>query len=425
MSRKSRKGIGSRRTNAVRRTLDRTRMLETLEPKQMLAGDPIISEFQATNASTIQDGNGDYSDWIEITNRSSDPMNLVGWYLTDDANDLTQWQFPDLQLPGNDQVLVFASGDDAPDAAGNVHTNFRLSGGGEYLALVKPDGTIAQEFAPEYPEQFEDQSYGIAVGRDNAVLIPDDAPIKAFVPTNDSLGTTWTSTTFNDASWSSGNGAVGYEVLQSGFNVRDEFNSLGGDWTVDIPAGGTSTAAVESGRLRLTVPADQPLVGDESRGLGPVVYRSVPNNPSDFSVITHVETGASRGGAGIALYDATTGRVALQLQYSSRLYFRLINGDNEVLGQRVSVGRDSYFLRLERDSANQAWNAYFKINEADEWTLIDTVVDGTENFPGVTDLRVGPSGNTESDDVTAYFLDFFEKTLIRLTNHRWPVPRLV
>ena len=42
-----------------------------------------------------------------------------------------------------------------------IHANFRLSGGGEFLALVEPDGqTLASVFDP-YPEQLTDISYGL------------------------------------------------------------------------------------------------------------------------------------------------------------------------------------------------------------------------------------------------------------------------
>ena len=46
-----------------------------------------------------------------------------------------------------------------------MHTNFKLSADGDYLALVSPDLTTVSEFAAggaDYPEQFEDVSYGIA-----------------------------------------------------------------------------------------------------------------------------------------------------------------------------------------------------------------------------------------------------------------------
>ena len=47
-------------------------------------------------------------------------------------------------------------GKDRAEAGGELHTNFQLSGAGEFLALVKPDGvTVAHGFAPEFPEQYE------------------------------------------------------------------------------------------------------------------------------------------------------------------------------------------------------------------------------------------------------------------------------
>ena len=68
-------------------------------------------------------------------------------------------------MPAGGYLVVFASDNNAPDAAGNLHTNFQLDADGEYLALVEPDGeTIAFEFAPEFPPQFSDVSYGISSG---------------------------------------------------------------------------------------------------------------------------------------------------------------------------------------------------------------------------------------------------------------------
>src|SRR5262249_39765434 len=47
---------------------------------------------------------------------------------------------------------------------GRLHTNFKLSTAGEYLALVTPARTIASQFAPAYPTQFTDVSYGLVEG---------------------------------------------------------------------------------------------------------------------------------------------------------------------------------------------------------------------------------------------------------------------
>ena len=138
--------------------------LETLEPRCLLDAEPMISEFMALNQDTLLDGDGNDSDWVEIYNAGDMPANLAGWHLTDDADDLQKWAFPDVVIGSGGFLVVFASGqaiDDYVDAGGNLHTNFRIRGGGEYLGLIAPDGSAVSEFAPEFPEQREDISYGI------------------------------------------------------------------------------------------------------------------------------------------------------------------------------------------------------------------------------------------------------------------------
>ena len=160
------------RNGFTHRTSGRNRRLrqtcpESLEPRIVLAATPLISEFQAVNRSTIFDEDGDSADWIEIQNPGSESIDLEGWYLTDDAADLTKWKFPTRQLKPNDVLLVFASSKHRVDA-GELHSNFRLSGNGEFLALVQPDGqTIEQDFGPSYPAQREDGSYGISQRRES------------------------------------------------------------------------------------------------------------------------------------------------------------------------------------------------------------------------------------------------------------------
>ncbi|MDB6033646.1 MAG: Spore coat protein CotH [Verrucomicrobiales bacterium] len=126
-------------------------------------GQPYISEFMAANSRTLVDENNEYSDWIEIYNPSALTVNLEGWYLTDSANNLTQWRFPATNLAGGGFMVVFASSKDRRIPGARLHTNFRLTAGGEYLALVRPDGvTIATEFRPVFPAQVQDISYGFA-----------------------------------------------------------------------------------------------------------------------------------------------------------------------------------------------------------------------------------------------------------------------
>ena len=123
----------------------------------------VINEFMAANAQVWFDLDGDSSDWLEIYNPTTAAVDLDGWYLTDDDDNLTKWQFPDVTLAEDDYLVVFASEKDRRVAGSDLHTNFKLTQDGEYLALVDPDGqTVVHEYAPAYPKQFDETSYGLS-----------------------------------------------------------------------------------------------------------------------------------------------------------------------------------------------------------------------------------------------------------------------
>src|SRR2546425_799491 len=116
--------------------------------------DVLISEFMALNNTTLKDQDGQYSDWIELYNSGPDTVNLNGWFLTDNATNLTNWRFPSTDLFAGSYLVVFASGKDRAVSGAQLHTDFKLDGDGEYLALVMPDRvTIASQFAPQFPRQ--------------------------------------------------------------------------------------------------------------------------------------------------------------------------------------------------------------------------------------------------------------------------------
>ncbi len=120
-----------------------------------------ISEFLASNQSAGFDEDGDSSDWLEIYNGGTDPVDLGGWYLSDRADNLTKWSFPSVVINPDSYLVVFASGKDRRDPDGELHTNFKIGANGEYLGLIHSDGvTVADAYAPTFPPQFSDVSYG-------------------------------------------------------------------------------------------------------------------------------------------------------------------------------------------------------------------------------------------------------------------------
>ncbi|MHC4544680.1 MAG: lamin tail domain-containing protein, partial [Planctomycetota bacterium] len=188
-----------------------------------------INEFMASNASAepleegeLLDGDDQSSDWIEIYNPTDADVNLNGWYLTDSVANLTMWQFPDgLQIEAGEFLVVFASGktyEENPlnypylDSLGYYHTNFELDKDlGEYLALVAPDGnTVVHEYAPEFPYQLTNISYGLA--QYATTLVPISVIASYHVPTSADavLGTGWATPDFNDSEWDTGETGIGF-----------------------------------------------------------------------------------------------------------------------------------------------------------------------------------------------------------------------
>jgi len=132
-------------------TLDRLATPSSLE----------ISEFMAANQTTLLDEDGDSSDWIEIYNGTIGAVDLSGWFLTAEATNLTQWAFPNYVLAAGDYLVVFASGKDRTAVTNELHTNFKLPAAGSFLALVDPETNLVSCFAPAYPPQQTDISYGV------------------------------------------------------------------------------------------------------------------------------------------------------------------------------------------------------------------------------------------------------------------------
>jgi CotH kinase protein/Lamin Tail Domain/Chitobiase/beta-hexosaminidase C-terminal domain len=201
--------------SSMGRTGRRARSIELLEPRLFLANQPLITEFAASNGALL-DGDGLSPDWIEIHNPTSQAINLAGWHLTDEADNLDKWTFPaapQSNLDPGEYLIVFASNENIEtyvDPAGYLHTDFSLSDNGEYLALTDPSQNIIHEYAPGYPRQVFDVSYGLLPNTSVVTLIGDSHPTSALVPTNSSLDATsvnvppaWTLRTYNDGSWPS------------------------------------------------------------------------------------------------------------------------------------------------------------------------------------------------------------------------------
>jgi hypothetical protein len=297
-----------------------------------------LTEFMAANTKTLADRDRQYSDWIEIYNTGSTNVNLNGWHLTDDREDLKKWRFPAVLLPPNEYLIVFASGKDRRLVGSELHTNFKLDAGGEYLALVRPDGrTVAQEFAPAYPAQIADVSYGLLMSDRATPLVGTNAPKRVWVPTAD-MGMNWTTAEFNDRDWQVVSNGVGFDPQGNyapfiGADLRARMLGKGASACVRIPF-----LAPESGfdRLKLRLRYDDGFVAYLN---GWEVARRNAPNPARWNSVATAAHGVPMPASFEETFESATGRYAFsQLDSNTRpkvsspntgstgRFLRLING---------------------------------------------------------------------------------------------------
>ncbi|MFT5123320.1 MAG: hypothetical protein ACI97B_001953 [Verrucomicrobiales bacterium] len=175
-----------------------------------LQGQVLLTEFMASNDTGLQDEDGDYSDWIELCNVGSLAVNLDGYRLTDDATRLDRWRIPARTLAPSECLVIFASNKDRDDPEQELHTNFKLDADGEYLALIDANGSVLQAFSPAYPEQLPDIAYGIGTQAIPVPLVQTQAPVRVFIPSDNSFSNDWVQLGFDDSSWLGGIGGAGF-----------------------------------------------------------------------------------------------------------------------------------------------------------------------------------------------------------------------
>lgn len=115
-----------------------------------------INEVVPDNDSGHQDALGDYSDWIELYNDSSSPVDLTGYYLSDDELLSTKWQFPSATIGANSYLVIIASSEDTIISS-EIHTNFSLSKGGEFVSLHNASNVLVDSVT--FPSTSTDLSY--------------------------------------------------------------------------------------------------------------------------------------------------------------------------------------------------------------------------------------------------------------------------
>lgn len=103
----------------------------------------VINELMALNQTIVTDENGEHEDWIEFYNTGTEAVDLGGWFVTDNPDNLDKWDFPagTVLQPGG-YLILWA---DEDSSQGPLHANFKLSGAGEVVMLLNAAGALVDE----------------------------------------------------------------------------------------------------------------------------------------------------------------------------------------------------------------------------------------------------------------------------------------
>ena len=232
-----------------------------------------INEFMASNSVTVADENGEYDDWVEIYNSSDEPIDLGGYYMSDDESAPDKYMIPTddpalTTVPAKGFLLLWADGQ--PEQ-GVLHLDFKLSGSGEYVSLTDKNGSKVLD-EKQFDAQTTDVSYGrFPDGSDNWQTFDNPTPgasnsntepptgailvINEFMASND---TTYADEHGDFDDWIELYNAGDQPIDIGGMYVTDDLNNL---TTYQIPTTYPDSTTIEPGEFLILWADKQPEQG--------------------------------------------------------------------------------------------------------------------------------------------------------------------
>ena len=124
------------------------------------SGALFINEFLASNDACYADEAGEYDDWVELYNSSSNPIDVGGMYIADNLED-ELYLIPNTDnslstVPGNGYLILWF---DKDEEQGPHHIGEKLSGDGEGIYLLSDSTTIIDSLS------FDVQETDVSMGR--------------------------------------------------------------------------------------------------------------------------------------------------------------------------------------------------------------------------------------------------------------------
>lgn len=113
----------------------------------------VINEYSCANWRQFTNFYLDTEDWVELYNAGTDPVNIQGYYLSDNDNNPTKWAFPsNTTIAAGGFLRVWCSGRNVKDPQSVLHTSFKMTqtkNNAEHLVLADPSGAVLEDIKVE------------------------------------------------------------------------------------------------------------------------------------------------------------------------------------------------------------------------------------------------------------------------------------
>lgn len=115
----------------------------------------VINEVCPTNGDINYDPQFyNFSGWIELYNKGNSPVNIGGYFLSNDPSDKFIWQIPGgTSIGAKGYLLIWCD-----EKYTGLHTNFKLDADGEKIILSTSSSALADSLT--FPSQYVNISYG-------------------------------------------------------------------------------------------------------------------------------------------------------------------------------------------------------------------------------------------------------------------------
>ncbi|MFC1762112.1 lamin tail domain-containing protein [Planctomycetota bacterium] len=143
----------------------------------------VLNELMADNQATLADEAGEYEDWVELHNTGNTPIDIGGFYISDDLANPFTWRIPQY----DPQATTISAGGylvlwlDGQPYQGIRHTNFKLGQKGETVGLFDRNGQ--QIDSVKFGALDSDTTWGrLPNGSGNWTLLSSPSPERPNIP---------------------------------------------------------------------------------------------------------------------------------------------------------------------------------------------------------------------------------------------------